>query len=67
MTNCAIEATRVLCEDLESVIEIAKQGRAPVRAISLIERARADLEAYLNEINGSIGGCMVGLRLKAKK
>ena len=51
MTNCSIEATHELCEDLKSVIEIAKQGRAPVRAISLIERARIDLEAYLNEMN----------------
>jgi ABC-type uncharacterized transport system ATPase subunit len=53
MTNCSIEATRELCEDLESVIELAKQSRAPVRAISLIERARSDLEAYLDEINAA--------------
>ena len=53
MTNCSIEATRELCEDLESVIELAKQSRAPVRAISLIERARTDLEAYLDEINAA--------------
>ena len=53
MTNCSIEPTRELCEDLESVIEIAKQSRAPVRAISLIERARSDLEAYLDEIRAA--------------
>jgi hypothetical protein len=53
MTNCSIEATRELCENLESVIEIAKQSRAPVRAISLIERARTDLETYLDEIKAA--------------
>ena len=53
MTNSSIEATRELCEDLDSLLELAKQGRAPVRAISLIERARADLEDYLEEINAA--------------
>ena len=46
-----IETTRELCDDLDSLVEIAKQSRAPIRALSLIERARADLQAYLEEID----------------
>jgi ABC-type uncharacterized transport system ATPase subunit len=49
----SIEAVRELCDDLDGLVELAKQGRAPVRAISLVERARADLEAYLNEMNAA--------------
>ncbi|WP_024519521.1 hypothetical protein [Bradyrhizobium sp. Tv2a-2] len=51
MSASLVEATRELCDDLDSFIEIAKQGRAPMRAVCLIERARADLQAYLDEID----------------
>jgi hypothetical protein len=33
--------------------ELIRKGRAPIRALSLIERARADLEAYLDEIDAA--------------
>ena len=46
----SIEATRELCADLDNLIELAKESRAPIRALSFIERARADLQAYLDEI-----------------
>jgi ABC-type uncharacterized transport system ATPase subunit len=46
-----IEATRELCDDFYSLVQIAKQNRAPIRALSLIERARVDLHAYLDEID----------------
>ena len=49
--SSSVEATRELCEDLDSLIEIAKQGRAPIRALSLVERARGDLQVYLDEIH----------------
>ena len=49
--SSSVEATRELCDDLDSLIEIAKQGRAPIRAVSLIERARGDLQAYFDEIH----------------
>jgi hypothetical protein len=55
MTDCSIEATRELCEDLDSLVELAKQSRASVRAISLVERACAELHAYLNEIDHTQG------------
>lgn len=51
MSINSVDATRELCDDLENLVEIAKQSRAPIRALSLIERARADLEAYLEEID----------------
>jgi hypothetical protein len=53
MGDSSIEATRELIDDLDGLIEVAKQGRAPIRALSLIERARADLGDYLDEINAT--------------
>lgn len=47
----SVEATRELCDDLNSLVEIAMQNRAPIRALVLIERARAELQAYLEEID----------------
>jgi hypothetical protein len=49
-TWTSVQATRELCVDLDNLIELAKQGRAPIRALSLIEPAREDLQAYLDEI-----------------
>jgi hypothetical protein len=53
MNDSSIEATREPRDDLDDFIELAKLGRAPIRALSLIERARADLETYLNEMNAA--------------
>jgi hypothetical protein len=60
-----IEATRELCDDLDSLVEIAKQSRAPIRALSLIERARADLQAYLEEIDPTSLAARGEIRFKA--
>ena len=46
----SIEATHELCANLDDLIELTKESRAPVRALSFIERAREDLQAYLDEI-----------------
>jgi hypothetical protein len=35
---------------LDNLIKLTKESRAPIRALSVIERARADLQAYLDEI-----------------
>lgn len=35
MSASSVEATRELSADLDSLIEIAKQGRAPIRAVCL--------------------------------
>ncbi len=50
----AIEATRELCDDLDCLIDLAKQRRAVVRAILLVERACAHLHAYLDEIHEKV-------------
>jgi len=54
----SIEAAREFCDDLDNLLELAKQGRAPIRAVLLIERARAVLQVDLDEIeqrSGAIG------------
>jgi hypothetical protein len=43
-------ATHELCANLDNLIELTKESRAPIRALSFIERAREDLQAYLDEI-----------------
>jgi hypothetical protein len=35
---------------LDILIELTKESRAPIRALSFIERAREDLQTYLDEI-----------------
>jgi hypothetical protein len=64
----SIEATRELCADLDNLIELTRESRAPIRALSLIEQARADLRAYLDEIEGTSGPPprLVELGLKVK-
>ena len=37
MSASSVEATRELCDDLDSFIETAKQSHAPIRAVCLIE------------------------------
>ncbi len=53
MGSSSIEATRELCDDLDSLLEVAKQSCVSIRAISLIEKARADLQAHLDEIDST--------------
>ena len=36
----SIEATHELCAKLDNLIELTKESRAPIRALSFIERAR---------------------------
>ena len=59
MSAGSIEATRELCTNLDHLIEFAGESRVPIRALTLIERARADLQAYLDELEKVL--------LKAKK
>ena len=39
----SIEATRELCADLDNLIELTKEIRAPVRALSLIEEPAPEI------------------------
>ena len=50
----SIEATRELCANLDNLIELTKESRVPIRALSFIEQAREDLQAYLNEIEQTL-------------
>jgi hypothetical protein len=51
----SIEAAHELCADLDDLIERTKDSRTPIRALSFIERAREDLQAYLDEIEKTTG------------
>jgi coproporphyrinogen III oxidase len=63
----SIEATHELCADLDNLIELTKESRAPIRALSFIERAREDLQAYLNAIERTSSAPRTGrARLKVK-
>jgi hypothetical protein len=64
MSAGSIEATRELCTNLDHLIEFAGESRLPIRALTLIERARADLQAYLDEMERT--EVPIWLRLKAK-
>jgi hypothetical protein len=64
MSAGSIEATRELCTNLDHLIEFAGESRVPIRALTLIERARADLQAYLDEMERI--EVPTWLRLKAK-
>ncbi len=54
MNACYIKTVRELCDKLDNLIEIAKQGRTPVPVVCLVERARADLQSYLDEIERKV-------------
>jgi hypothetical protein len=50
MTADRVEAMRALCAVLDDSIQMAKENRAPIRVIELIELARADLQRFIDEI-----------------
>jgi hypothetical protein len=50
MSAGSIEATHELCTDLDHLIEFAEVSRVPIRTLTVIERARADLQAYLDQM-----------------
>ena len=62
----SIEATHELCASLDNLIELTKESRTPIRALSFIERAREDLQAYLNEVEQT-SKRLVELGLKANE
>jgi hypothetical protein len=50
MSTHRVEAMRALCADLDDSIQMAREGRAPMRALLLIELARDDLLRSIDEI-----------------
>ena len=49
MTESPVEAARDLCDVLDTLLIIAKHDRAPMRAVSLLEEARSELQDYLDK------------------
>jgi hypothetical protein len=64
MTNSRVEAMRLLCANLDDTIQLARENRAPIRALLLIELARADLHRSLDEIEE--GSNVFSLKVKGK-
>jgi ABC-type uncharacterized transport system ATPase subunit len=65
--SMGLKATRELRDDLDSLLEIAKQNRAPITALSLAERTRADLQAYLDEIDPTLLAARGEIRFKTQQ
>jgi hypothetical protein len=65
MTAGRVEAMRALCADLDDSVQMATENRAPIRALALIELARADLQRSIDEIEE--GNSVVEFRLKTRK
>jgi hypothetical protein len=49
MSDGSVEAAREICDVLDTLLLIAKHDRAPMRAVSLLEQARSELQDYLNK------------------
>ena len=47
----AIETMREICDVLDALVLMAKLDRAPLRAVALLERARAETKAYLDKVD----------------
>jgi hypothetical protein len=65
MTVDRVEAMRALCADLDDSIQMARENRAPIRVLALIELARTDLQRSIDEIEE--GSTVVALGLKAER
>jgi hypothetical protein len=61
----AIEVMLELCAGLDDWLQFARENRAPIRALSLIELARADLQRSIDVIEEA--STVVELRLKVKR
>jgi hypothetical protein len=59
-----MSSIEMLCAGLDDLIQFAKEIRAPIRSLSLVELARADLQA---EIERESPLRLVEIGLKAKK
>jgi ribosomal protein S15P/S13E len=49
MSDSSVEAALEICDFLDTLLLIAKHDRAPMRAISLLEQARSELQDYLDK------------------
>ena len=51
MSDSSVDAAREICDVLDALLLIAMYDRAPLRAVSLLEQARSELENYLDKID----------------
>ena len=49
MSDSSVDAAREICDVLDTLLIVAKHDRAPMRAISLLEQARSELQDYLDK------------------
>jgi hypothetical protein len=49
MSNRSVEAACEICDVLDTLLFIAKHDSAPMRAVSLLEQARSELQDYLDK------------------
>jgi hypothetical protein len=64
MSDSSVDAAREICDVLDTLLIVAKHDRAPMRAISLLEQARSELQDYLDKTDrdGPTGWARSGLR-----
>lgn len=56
MTEISVDAARDICDVLDGVLLIARQERTPIRAVLLLEEARAELQEFLDKTDRAIAG-----------
>jgi hypothetical protein len=49
MSDSSVDAAREICDVLDTLLIVAKHDRAPMRAISVLEQARSELQDYLDK------------------
>lgn len=55
MTDSSADAAREICDVLDTLLVIAKHDCAPMRAVSLLEEARSELQDYLDRTDRDSG------------
>jgi hypothetical protein len=64
MSDSSVDAAREICDALDTLLLIANIDHAPMRAISLLEQARSELQDYVDKTDrdGPTGWARSGLR-----
>jgi hypothetical protein len=68
MSDSSVDAAREICDVLDTLLLIANIDHAPMRAISLLEQARSELQEYIHKTDrdGSAGWPRSGLTAKER-
>ena len=54
MSESSIDAAREICDHLDTLLLIAKHDCVSMRAVSLLEEARSELQAYLDKTDRDV-------------